>query len=75
MHMHIHIVRASPLPPDPKPEDPGPGACCQLLGLPRMPKEPPGGSRRQPRKHQETPEETPGAAGGARRVPRCPKPR
>ena len=51
----IYIVRASPLPPDPKPEDPGPGACCQLLGLPRRPREPPGSPRRQQEAAQEAP--------------------
>ena len=29
------VFKGLPLPPDPKPEDPGPGACCQLLWLPR----------------------------------------
>mgnify|MGYP007060092281 FL=1 len=59
----IYIVRASPLPPDPKPEDPGPGACCQLLGLPRRPREPPGG----PRRPQEAAQETSGNPRGSPR--------
>ena len=50
-------------------------SCWGFPGGPGSPQEVPGGRRRQPRKHQETPEEAPGAAGGARRVPRCPKPR